>query len=103
MRETHSKRISLRARLFKEQNGICGYCGRKIKGKPSLDHIIPLDLMEENFEHPENYIVTCIPCNKRKGNSVVFSSLEDRKVYPMLDIPYFFRASEIQYNHKDRK
>jgi len=103
MREDHAKRISLRARLFKQQNGVCGYCKRKITGKPSLDHIIPLNHMDENLEHPENYIVTCIACNKRKGDSIIFSNLFDKEVYPIVDIPYFFRSSEIQYNYKDRK
>lgn len=103
MRESGTFRISMRAKLFKSQNGICGYCHRKIKGKPSLDHIIPLNAMEENDCHLDNYIVTCIACNKRKGDRIVFSNLFDKEIYPIIDVPYFFRINEIQYNFKDKK
>lgn len=103
MRESHDFRTSTRARLFKEQKGVCVYCKRPIKGKPSLDHVIPLHHMEENDEHLENYVVTCIGCNKRKGDLIVFSNLADREIYPMIDTPYFFRVYDIQFNNKDIK
>ena len=102
-RESHEFRKSTRARLAKEQGNVCAYCKRPIKGKPSLDHIIPLNAMEENDAHEENYIVSCVPCNKRKGDYIVFSLLSDRMIYPMIEVPFFFRAKEIQFNFKDKK
>jgi CRISPR/Cas system Type II protein with McrA/HNH and RuvC-like nuclease domain len=103
MRESGSFRIAMRAKLYKSQNGVCAYCKRLIKGKPSLDHIIPLNAMEVNEYNQENYVVTCIACNKRKGDRIVFSNLLDREIYPIIDVPYFFRLNDIQYNFKDKK
>lgn len=106
-RETNHKRVTTRARLFKTQSGICVYCGREIKGKPSLDHIVPVDICtKEDLEimGDNNFVVCCKRCNKSKGNRVIFSNLFDREIYPiLLDIPYFFRYTYITYNHKDRK
>ena len=103
MRESTEFRIELRKKLYKEQNGICVYCRREIKGKPSLDHVIPLDLMEENEKHIENYVVCCQWCNKNKANYVVFSNLTDREIYPMIDVDYYFRVKQIIKNFKDRR
>lgn len=102
MRETREFRIDTRNRLHKEQNGVCVYCKKEIKGKPSLDHIIPLDLMEENEQHIENYVVCCQSCNKNKANHIVFSNLTDREIYPLIDVDYYFRVKEIIKNFKDR-
>lgn len=102
MREHHAKRIDIRAKLYVEQDGTCVYCHRKIVGKPSLDHIVPVDALDDPLGD-ENLVVTCVACNKRKGNHTVFLNLYDKEYYPMIDIPYFFQARYIQYNHKDRK
>jgi len=99
MREDKTFRIKTRERLYKEQNGVCVYCKEKIKGKPSLDHVIPLDLMEENEQHIENYVACCPECNKNKRNHVVFSCLTDGIVYPMIDVDYFFRVKQIVKNN----
>lgn len=103
MRETREFRIDTRKRLYNEQNGVCVYCKKEIKGKPSLDHVIPLDLMEENEQHIENYVVCCQSCNKNKGNHIVFSNLTDREIYPLIDVDYYFRVKEIIKNFKDKK
>jgi len=89
-RESKKFRLSTRESLYKSQNGLCAYCKRVIKGKPSVDHIIPVSLMDENKCNPDNYVVTCIGCNKRKGDNIIFSNLIDREIYPVIDIPYFF-------------
>jgi len=102
MRESHDFRISLRQKLFKDQNGICAYCNKPIIGKPSLDHVIPLDSMEDNDQNPANYVVSCIGCNKRKGNHLIFTNLLDGEIYPMVDVPYFFHVYDIQYNFRDK-
>ena len=103
MRESKQFRLNTRETLFTEQKGVCVYCGEMIKGKPSLDHVIPLDLMEENDEHIENYVVCCTPCNKNKGNRVVFSNLMDRIIYPMIDVDYYFRVKDIIKNRIKEK
>lgn len=103
MRESDSFRIDTRKRLYNEQNGVCVYCKKEIKGKPSLDHVIPLDLMEENEQHIENYVVCCQPCNKNKGNLIVFSNLTDKEIYPMIDVDYYFRVKQIIKNFKDKE
>lgn len=102
-REEHKVRISTRERLWKEQKGICSYCERKIKIElASLDHIIPVELNDELLGET-NLTVTCISCNKRKGNMIIFTNLYDKKVYPILDIPYFFHYNDIVFNKKDKK
>ena len=103
MRESHEFRTSIRHKLFKEQNGICVYCKKQIKDKPSLDHVIPLDLMDDNEQHIENYVVCCQKCNKNKANYIVFSNLTDREIYPIIDVDYYFRVKQIINNFKDRR
>lgn len=103
MRETAKFRIEKREELFKEQEGKCGYCREEIKGKPSLDHIIPLVLCTEDDNHEDNYIVTCPKCNKNKADYIIFCNLFDREFYPVIDVPYFFRLDYIQRNKPKTK
>lgn len=102
MRESHEKRINMREKLVKEQNNICPYCKKPIQGKASIDHIVPVDRLDE-AQGDENLLATCIGCNKRKGNHIVVLNLFDREYYPLVDIPYFFHYNDIIYNHKDKK
>ena len=99
MREDAHTRITTRERLTKEQNNICAYCKRPIKGKSSLDHIIPVDSLNDNIGEA-NLVVTCIACNKRKGNHIIFSNLFDKEVYPMIDHTYIYQD---YYIHKTTK
>lgn len=100
MREAHTVRIETRNRLWKEQNKKCAYCGKEIPpGKASLDHIIPVIKLDEAIGE-ENLIVCCKSCNKNKGDHVIFMNIYDKVFYPMVDIPYFFRAKYIQTNNK---
>jgi len=98
MRESHEFRIQKRKELYEAQNGICGLCNRPIKGEPSLDHVIPLSLGAELYQEG-NYICTCIRCNKAKGDRVIFTNLFDGLIYPIVDVPRFFRADYIQTNN----
>lgn len=101
-RDSHKNRIEKRANLFKHQKGICGYCHKPIKDKPSLDHIIPIVLGGDNSI--ENSIVCCKNCNYHKHDYIVFSSVYDKMVYPIIDVPFFFRVKEIVSNgHKENK
>lgn len=104
-REDHKTRVSTRTKLWKEANGVCPYCQRKVSlEKASLDHIIPVNLIEKDTNYGEsNLIFCCKRCNREKLDYVVFTNLFDKIIYPIVDIPYFFRASYIQFNKKDRK
>jgi len=104
MRESHQFRIDTRDRLWKEQQGKCGYCGRKIDLYQSqLDHIIPFFHTKEAYMK-DNFIVACRKCNVSKSDMIVFTNLYDRIIYPIIDIPYFFQAKYIQTNKfKEKK
>ena len=95
-REDPKFRIETREQLFKEQGGRCIYCDEQIIGKPSLDHMVPLNIGGGSYI--ENFVVCCPECNKSKLDYVVFSNLEDRIIYPMITIPTIFRWSYIQTN-----
>jgi hypothetical protein len=106
MREDHKVRIATREKLMKDQNGLCSYCNKPIKGKASLDHIVPIILCTSGdieLIRNVNLTATCIPCNKRKGDRIIFSNLFDKVIYPMIEIPYFYHYNYIIYNHKDRR
>ena len=100
MREDHKIRIETRRRLWLEQNKVCVYCLEKIPiEKASLDHIIPVDCLEESLGEA-NLAVCCKKCNYNKGNHMIFTNLMDRTIYPMVDIPYFFRYNYITKTKK---
>ena len=100
MREEAVVRISTRKRLWMEQQFKCGYCHRTITlEQASLDHIVPVDKMDIPLGEA-NLIVTCKPCNKRKGNHIVISNLYDKEIYPLLDVPVIFQD---YYIHKTKK
>lgn len=50
---------------LKYQNGKCYHCGKKIKGKYHVDHLIALKLGGSNG--PENLVVACPKCNLSKS------------------------------------
>jgi len=98
MRESHEFRITTRDTLWKEQDGKCGYCGKKIDlYHASLDHIIPIFHSKEKYMK-DNFIVTCHYCNVSKSDMIVFTNLFDRVIYPIIDVPYFFQVKYIQTN-----
>lgn len=102
-REEPIVRIETRHRLWKEQKGICPYCGNHVDpSKASLDHIIPVNHTEENYG-PENLVMTCKRCNKEKLDYIVFTNLYDKVIYPVIDVPFVFRSGYIQKNFKDKK
>ena len=103
MREDHKTRISTREKLYKDQNGICIYCGKHITiDKASLDHIIPVLHLEENLGE-SNLVMCCKRCNKLKDNMIVFSNLYDRIIYPILEHKYVYQDYYIHSTTKIRK
>lgn len=100
MRETHKDRMRIREELWEQQNKICVYCKSVIPyEQASLDHIIPVILLEENIGQ-DNLVVCCKACNKRKGKHIVFTNLLDKEIYPMV---YIHRIFRLEYIVKTRR
>lgn len=50
-----------------ESGGHCQWCGHNLVGQPfELDHILNLSLRGQNT--PDNLVVACLACNRRKGD-----------------------------------
>lgn len=60
------KRISssIRNYIFKRDRGICQYCGKKLKSKFHIDHIIPF--IKGGSDEIDNFVLSCSKCNSRK-------------------------------------
>ena len=105
MRETKQQRIALRKRLIKEQDNKCAYCGRHIlddqsqyyNNRATLDHVIPVVELDEIIGD-ENLVVACKTCNTNKDAFFIFTNLIDKIIYPIVDVPYFFKVKDIQSN-----
>lgn len=61
------KRQRFRERLSEAQNHRCAYCGRNIKKRATVDHIIPLVHGGEPLS-PDNAVAACRKCNERRGS-----------------------------------
>ncbi|MDR0789677.1 MAG: HNH endonuclease [Bacteroidales bacterium] len=59
--------VSVKERLYKEQNGICNGCGTQFEVRNmEIDHIIPKS--KGGGDYYENYQLLCGSCNKIKGD-----------------------------------
>jgi len=66
-RDKVRKTISIgdRARVFKRDKYICGYCGKRKKPSSlAVDHIIPVRY--GGFHGIENWVTACKSCNRKK-------------------------------------
>lgn len=61
---THDELSQLRRR----QRNVCPYCGKKLKGKVHVDHIIPL--IRGGSKSLSNLVFTCNTCNCSKGGRI---------------------------------
>ena len=50
---------------YRSQSGKCWHCGKQLKGKYEVDHLIPLDKGGTNW--PNNIVCACRKCNRSKG------------------------------------
>lgn len=53
---------------YRRQKGRCYYCGRELKQKYQVDHVVPLD--RGGLNTPDNLVVACKVCNGRKSNKL---------------------------------
>lgn len=49
---------------YARQRGRCYYCGKRVRDKYDVDHVIPLAL--GGSDGPENLVVACVSCNRKK-------------------------------------
>ena len=65
--KTEAPSPSLRARIYKEQGGLCNGCRHKYHQKDlEIDHIVPRS--KGGGDHHENYQLLCGNCNRTKGD-----------------------------------
>lgn len=56
-----------RKNIYKRDNNICQYCGKKFQPEDlNLDHILPLS--RGGKDSWQNVVCSCVPCNLRKSN-----------------------------------
>lgn len=56
-----------RKNIYKRDNNICQYCGKKFQPEDlNLDHILPSS--RGGKDSWENVVCSCVPCNLRKAN-----------------------------------
>ena len=61
------KSVSVRERLYKEQNGLCNGCGTEFElWNLETDHVVPES--KGGGSYYENYQLLCSSCNKIKGD-----------------------------------
>lgn len=51
--------------IYRLQRGRCKYCGVRLRQRYAIDHVMPMSRGGANT--PENIVVACIRCDKRKG------------------------------------
>jgi 5-methylcytosine-specific restriction endonuclease McrA len=71
------KQISpdIRNYIFKRDEGACRYCGKELKSKFHIDHIIPFS--KGGADEIENFALACTECNlKKKDKSLKESGMK---------------------------
>lgn len=58
-------------KIRKEQ---CGYCGAALNGGGEIDHKTPVSRGGSNW--PDNLILSCLSCNREKGNKTYVEYIE---------------------------
>ena len=49
---------------YDRQHGRCYWCGKNVRDKYHVDHVVPLYLGGDHI--PENIVISCPPCNQHK-------------------------------------
>lgn len=67
LRQRERRRANtLRAVVIARDGLYCRYCGKRLRGSPFLDHILPISLGGKSTL--ENLVVACQPCNSTKAH-----------------------------------
>lgn len=76
-----------RARLYKEQRGVCLYCGDKMlpngnePKSATFDHVIPRSFLHKSIRRPvgqfNDKVLVCKECNLTRGNRTVQEYLRE--------------------------
>jgi 5-methylcytosine-specific restriction endonuclease McrA len=53
---------------YKRQKGKCHWCRVSVWLDYDVDHIVPLD--RGGAHAPENIVISCVPCNRKKSNKL---------------------------------
>jgi len=69
-----------RRRVFHRDSYTCCYCGKKIKDKPTIDHIIPKS--KGGRTDYLNVVTSCTKCNFKKGDKTLKESGMELKYVP---------------------
>jgi 5-methylcytosine-specific restriction endonuclease McrA len=84
MKTTRDKRKQRYKTLWDEQGGLCYFCDRPMRYRPSgythgkdgtLDHLIPRSKGGSN--KMENLVLACCVCNNLKSNALVYKLKEN--------------------------
>lgn len=62
--------------LYEEQSGLCAYCGIRLYGEYDIDHVVPLSRGGSNW--PDNLLLACPSCNRRKNTKTLEEWMEVR-------------------------
>jgi|SRR5438128_2107367 len=66
--------------LFRAQLRACYWCGQKLTTRYEVDHVQPLAKGGSNG--PENIVLSCRSCNRRKGTQDVAAFLQRQAAFP---------------------
>lgn len=55
--------------IWKRDNYVCFYCGKRDLSRPTVDHKIPRS--KHGSDHQDNLVTACYDCNYAKGDSLL--------------------------------
>jgi hypothetical protein len=70
----------IKAALFEEFGGQCGYCQKDIGGGFDVDHLVPINKQSLGLHMYGNLVPACNSCNSAKKNKSLGAFLEDSKI-----------------------
>ena len=90
-----------RLAVFKRDNNICQYCGKKLSNSElTVDHIVPIS--RGGLNNWKNCVTSCSPCNNNKGSRTPEEAgmkIKNAPQTPGLSISYEY--SSLRRRHED--
>jgi 5-methylcytosine-specific restriction endonuclease McrA len=71
-------------RIYKNQSGLCKYCGKEVGNKFHVDHVNPISRGGSNF--PDNLVISCQFCNDSKGNKLLSEWREGKFIHLLTNL-----------------